>query len=126
MLLRNLTNAAPAPRNICAAARAGRMGLHPRDLPVSRTFDVRDEGEAPAAVDEMVRSGFSGAEGYRVLMPKDGRAARRIGYMVATGVTHGLRRSGQPRDVRYWTYHHDGDHYAMVLVGGGAASALGL
>jgi len=42
--------------------------------------------------------------------------AKRIGYIVTTGVTYGLRQTKQERDIRYWTYHHDSDHYAIVLV----------
>lgn len=98
------------------------MGFDPRDVPVSRTYDLADVGEAEAAVREMVEAGFAGrSEGFRVLMPKDPGRARRIGYAVTTGITHGLRQKGEPRDVRYWTYHHDDSHYAIVLIAGPAA-----
>ncbi len=98
------------------------MDFHPKDLPIYRTYDISDEGEVAPAVDEMVRLGFKGRkEGFRVLMPKkDSKAAKRIGYAVTTGVTHGLRQTGETRNVKYWTYHHDHDHYAIVLISGSA------
>ena len=40
-------------------------------------------------------------------MPKESKLAKRIGYTVTTGVTHGLRQKNEVRDIRYWTYHHD-------------------
>ena len=27
-----------------------------------------------------------------------------------------LRKTDQDRNIRYWTYHEDADHYAIVLV----------
>ena len=59
-------------------------------------------------------------------MPKSEKTAKRIGYMVTTGVTHGLRQANEPRDVRYWTYHHDADHYAIVLISNSVLEELGL
>ncbi|RNJ78253.1 MAG: hypothetical protein EB829_05110 [Nitrosopumilus sp. H8] len=100
------------------------MDFHPRDLPVSKTYDLMDEGGAQAAIIDMVGSGF-GKDGYRVLMPKEEKTAKRIGYMVTTGVTHGLRQKNKDRNIRYWTYHHDKDHYAIVLIGAAALSKLG-
>ena len=103
------------------------MEAHPRDVPVSKTFVLRDVTDANEAVAEMVATGFSGRpEGFRVLMPKDKKTAKRIGYTVTTGVSYGLRKRGQPRDVKYWTYHHDEDHYAIVLVDSAVADKLGL
>ena len=55
-------------------------------------------------------------EGFKVLMPKESKLAKRIGYTVTTGVTHGLRQKNEIRDIKYWTYHHDKDHYAIVLI----------
>ncbi|MDA7941329.1 MAG: hypothetical protein MPJ02_03535 [Nitrosopumilus sp.] len=94
------------------------METHPRDMPVSKTFDVPDEASVQGIVDEMVAGGFD--PGYRVLMPKDKRTARRIGYMVTTGVTHGMRGRGEAGRVRYWTYHHDDTRYGIVLASGAA------
>jgi len=49
-------------------------------------------------------------------MPKETKLAKRIGYMITTGVTHGLRQKNEIRDIRYWTYHYDDNHYAIVLI----------
>ncbi len=93
------------------------MEFHPKDLPISKTYDLKDEKEAIAAVEEMVKLGFKGKkEGYRVLMPKESKIAKRIGYSVTTGITTGLRQKNEDRDIKYWTYHHDDDHYAIVLI----------
>ena len=93
------------------------MAAHPRDVPVSKVFELKDVAGADEAVDEMVRTGFAGRDtGFRVLMPKDRKTAKRIGYRVTTGVSYGLRKKGDSRDVRYWTYHHDAERYAIVLV----------
>ena len=102
------------------------MDFHPKDLPVSKTYDLKDEKDASNAVEDMVKIGFQGKkEGIRVLMPKESKLAKRIGYTVTTGVTHGLRQKNEVRDVRYWTYHHDDDHYAIVLISNSALEELG-
>ena len=100
------------------------MDFHPRDLQVAKTYDLRDEKDASDAVEDMVRLGFGG--GFRVMMPRDRRTAKRIGYTVTTGVTHGLRQSGGMRDIRYWTYMHDDEHFATVLISSSALKELGL
>ena len=101
------------------------MDFHPKDLPISKTYNLTNEGEVSEAVDDMVRMGFKGREdGFKVLMPKESKIAKRIGYMVTTGVTHGLRKKNEVRDVRYWTYHHDKDHYAIVLISSSVLDSL--
>ena len=102
------------------------MDFHPKDLPVSKTYDLKDEKDASNAVEDMVNIGFQGKkEGFRVLMPKESKLAKRIGYTVTTGVTHGLRQKNEIRDVRYWTYHHDDEHYAIVLISNSTLTELG-
>jgi hypothetical protein len=102
------------------------MDFHPKDLPVSKTYDLKDEKDAYMAVEEMVNKGFQNKkDGFRVLMPKDSKIAKRIGYAVTTGVTHGLRQKNEIRDIRYWTYHHDDEHYAIVLISNSALTELG-
>lgn len=102
------------------------MDFHPKDLPVSKTYDLRDEKDATDAVNNMVMIGFKNKkDGFRVLMPKETKLAKRIGYTVTTGVTSGLRQKNEIRDVRYWTYHHDKDHYAIVLISNKALTDLG-
>lgn len=103
------------------------MTVHPRDVPVRKTFDVPDVAAAINAVNEIVDAGFANQDkGFRVLMPKEKRTAKRIGYAVTTGISSGLRKRGSHRDVKYWTYHHDGEHYAIVFTSSALAERLGL
>ncbi|MBM3910867.1 MAG: hypothetical protein FJ356_04385, partial [Thaumarchaeota archaeon] len=82
------------------------MEFHPSQIPVVKVFDIKDEKDAEDAVEEMVGLGFSNKKkGYKVLLPKESRVAKRIGYIVTTGVNFGLRKTNQERDIRYWTYH---------------------
>jgi RNase P protein component len=94
------------------------MEFHPSKIPISKTFDVKDEKQATEAAHEMVMSGFDKeGKGYKVLMSKENeKTAKRIGYTVTTTVTYALRKTNQERDVRYWTYHEDKDKYAIVFV----------
>lgn len=102
------------------------MDFHPKDLPIAKTYDLKDEKDASEAVDDMVKLGFKDRkEGFKVLMPKESKLAKRIGYTVTTGVTKGLRQKNEIRDVRYWTYHHDDDHYAIVLISNTGLEELG-
>lgn len=91
------------------------MDFHPSKVPLVKTFDISDEKSASEAAEEMVRSGFREKGGYKVLMPKEKRLAKRIGYTITTTVTYGLKKTGQERDVQYWTYHEDAEHYAIVM-----------
>ena len=60
-------------------------------------------------------------------MPKESkRTAKRIGYIITTSVTSDLKKAGQERDIKYWTYHHDKEHYAIVLVSSKVVEELGL
>ena len=93
------------------------MEFHPSQIPIIKTFDLKDEKDASTAAEEMVKIGFSKEKkGFKVLMPKESKIAKRMGYIVTTTVNHDLRKINQERDVRYWTYHHDKEHYAIVLV----------
>lgn len=102
------------------------MDFHPKDLPISKTYDLKDEKEASEAVEDMIKLGFKNRkEGFKVLMPKESKIAKRIGYTVTTGVTYGLRQKNETRDIRYWTYHHDKDHFAIVLISNAILTELG-
>ncbi|MFQ5782638.1 MAG: hypothetical protein ACE5GR_06250 [Nitrosopumilus sp.] len=102
------------------------MEFHPKDLPISKIYELKDEKDASNAVEDMVKIGFKNRkEGIKVLMPKESKLAKRIGYTVTTGVTYGLRQKKEIRDIRYWTYHHDEDHYAIVLISNSALEELG-
>ena len=101
------------------------MDFHPKDLPVAKIFDLKDEKDANDAVNEMVQMGFDNRkDGFRVLMPKETKIAKRMGYTITTGVTAGLRDKNEIRDIKYWTYHHDQDHYAIVLISNKVLSEL--
>jgi len=95
-------------------------------IPILKLFNVNDEKEASIAADEMVELGFlNEKKGFKVIMPKEPRLAKRIGYIVTTTVTAGLGKIGQDRNIKYWTYHHDGEHYAIVLVSSHVLDELG-
>ena len=97
-------------------------------IPIIKTFDLKDEKDAYDAAEEMVRIGFyKEKKGFKVLMPKEPkRQAKRIGYIITTSVTTDLKKTGQERDIRYWTFHHDKEHYAIVLVSSKVVQELGL
>ncbi|MCH7560878.1 MAG: hypothetical protein QQN62_04810 [Nitrosopumilus sp.] len=102
------------------------MEFHPKNLPISKTYDLKNEKDASMAVQDMVKLGFKNRkEGFKVLMPKESKLAKRIGYTVTTGVTKGLRHTNEIRDIKYWTYHHDKDHYAIVLISNTSLTELG-
>jgi len=103
------------------------MEFHPSQVPVAKTFEVTDEKAAYEVAESMVEQGFtSEKKGYKILMPKESRTAKRIGYIITTGVNYGLRQKNVERDIRYWTYHHDKDHYAIVLVSSKVLEEIGL
>ena len=102
------------------------MDFHPKDLPISKTYDLKDEKDALEAVEDMVKLGFKNRkEGFKVLMPKESKLAKRIGYTVTTGVTQGLGQKNEIRDIKYWTYHHDDEHFAIVLISNASLTELG-
>ena len=102
------------------------MEFHPKDLPISKTYDLQNEEDAVKAIEDMVQLGFKEKkEGYKVLMPKETKIAKRIGYTVTTGITKGLREKNETRDVKYWTYHHDDEHFAIVLIDNSVLEELG-
>lgn len=102
------------------------MEFHPKKLPISKTYDLKDEKDASIAVEDMVNLGFKNRkEGFKVLMPKETKLAKKIGYTITTGVIHGLREKNEIRDIKYWTYHHDDEHFAIVLISNNTLIELG-
>ena len=102
------------------------MEFHPKKLPISKIYDLKDEKDASNAVKDMVNLGFKDRkEGFKVLMPKESKLAKRIGYTITTGVIHGLREKNEIRDIKYLTYHHDEEHYAIVLISNTTLTELG-
>ena len=97
-------------------------------IPIIKTFDLKDEKDAYDAAEEMVRIGFyKEKKGFKVLMPRESnKTAKRIGYIVTTSVSAGLRKAGQERDIWYGTYYHDKEHFAIVLASSKVVQELGL
>lgn len=102
------------------------MEFHPSKIPIAKVFDIKDEKAANEAAEEMAKMKFEGREdGFKVLMPKEKKLAKRIGFTVTTGVNYWLRKTKQERNIRYWTYHEDDEHYAIVLVSPNVLEKLG-
>lgn len=102
------------------------VDFHPKELPIFKIYDLKDEKDALDAVEDMVKVGFEAKkEGFKILMPKETKLAKRIGYTITTGVTHGLRQENKVRDIKYWTYHHDAEHFAIVLISNSVLTELG-
>ena len=102
------------------------MDFHPKDLPISKASSSAASDVYKRQVEDMVNLGFKEKkEGFKVLMPKETKIAKRIGYTITTGVTKGLREKNETRDVKYWTYHHDDEHFAIVLIDNSVLEELG-
>ncbi len=102
------------------------MDFHPSQIPISKTFEIDDERLAPNIAMEMVRLGFSSQKGaFRIIMTKEKSVAKKIGFTVMNELNFGLRKAKQERDVRYWIYNYDQDHFAMVLISSRVLSDLG-
>ncbi len=99
------------------------MEIHPSQIPISRSFEVRGYSEVWEVVDRMLENEF-GEAGQRVLMPKDKDLAKKIGYTVVNELSKGLRMRGYRQKILYFVYHHDAEHYAIVLVSEEAFSKL--
>ena len=97
-------------------------------IPIQKTFDLKDEKDAYDAAEEMVEIGFyKEKKGFKVLMPSElKKTAKQIGYIMTTSVTSELKKADQEKDIRYWTYHHDKEYYAIVLVSSKVVEELGL
>ncbi len=102
------------------------MEFHPSNLPIAKIFELLDAKGASDAAEEMVRLGFKNRkDGFKVLMPKDSKLAKRIGYIMINSINYGLSQKNQERNIRYWTYHHDKDHYAIVFISSQVLEELG-
>jgi len=102
------------------------MEFHPSKIPISKTFQAKNEHEAPDIAAEMVKLGFGMQKGaFRVIMTKDKSVAKKIGFTIMNELNLGLRKAKQERDVRYWIYSYDTDHYAMILISSKVFDALG-
>jgi hypothetical protein len=95
-------------------------------LPVVQSFEINDERKASELAGQMVRLGFTSQKGaFKVIMTKEQKVAKKIGFTIMNELNFGLRKSKQERDIRYWIYSHDADHYAMVLISSKVMQELG-
>jgi len=102
------------------------MDFHPSQLPIAQSFQIEDERKAPDIAAQMVQLGFATQKGaFRVIMTKEQKSAKKIGFTIMNELNFGLRKAKQERDVRYWIYSHDADHYAMVLISSRVMQELG-
>jgi len=102
------------------------MEFHPSQLPISQTFQVYDEYKAPDIAQQIVKVGFATQKGaFRIIMTKEKGTAKKIGFTILNELNQGLERTKQERDIRYWIYSHDAEHYAMVLISSKILSQLG-
>ena len=102
------------------------MEFHPSQIPVSKTFHITDENQSVDIATEMIRLGFtSQKEAFLVVMTNDKKIAKKIGYTIMNELNFGLRKTKQVRDVRYWIYTFDKEHYAMVLISSKVFQELG-
>lgn len=102
------------------------MDFHPSQLPVTQSFQIDDERKAQDLADQMVKLGFSTQKGaFKVIMTKEQKTAKKIGFTIMNELNFGLKKTKQERDVRYWIYSHDADHYAMVLISSKVMEELG-
>lgn len=75
---------------------------------------------------QMVMMGFATQKGaFRVIMKKEQKIAKKIGFTIISELNLGLRKTKQERDVRYWIYSYTADQYAMVLISSKVMAELG-
>jgi hypothetical protein len=102
------------------------MDFHPSQLPVLKTFEIDNESQVSDAVSEMIRLGFSNHQSaIKILMTNEKEQAKKIGFLIMNEINFGLRKTKQERDVRYWIFHHDKSHFAMILISSKALHELG-
>ena len=102
------------------------MDIHPSQIPISKTFDVKDYSEASNVLNDMLTRDFSNELGFKILIPKDQNLAKRIGYTIVNELNKGLRMKRYTHNLRYFVYHHDPVHYAIVIVSEEALAKLHL
>lgn len=102
------------------------MEFHPSQLPIVQTFQINDERKSVDIANEMVKMGFTSKKGaFKIIMTKEKKTAKKIGFTILNELNLGLRKTKQERDVRYWIYSHDKDHFAMVLISSKIMQELG-
>ena len=103
------------------------MEFHPSQIPVIKVYEIKDVKAASESALDMIGIGFEGQKGgFKIIMPKEEKLAKRIGFTVTTELNFMLRKNNQERNLRYWTYHHDEKNYAIVLISWNVFDSLGL
>ena len=102
------------------------MEFHPSQIPISKTFHITDEYQSSDIASEMVKLGFANQRGgFLLIMTNDKKIAKKIGFTIMNELNFGLRKTKQERDVRYWIYTYDKEHFAMVLISSKVFQELG-
>jgi hypothetical protein len=115
-----------SPRDFIYQTGIENMDFHPSQLPIAHSFQIDDERKAGDIAGQMVQLGFALQKGaFRVIMIKEQKVAKKIGFTIMNELNFGLRKAKQERDVRYWIYNYDIDHYAMVLISSKVMQDLG-
>ena len=91
------------------------MDVHPSQIPISQLFNVKDHSDAWKTINEMLAMDFSKEQAFKILMPKDQDLARKLGYAIVNELNKGLRIQRYQHNIRYFVYHHDSEHYAIVI-----------
>jgi hypothetical protein len=77
------------------------MEFHPSRLPIAHSFMIEDERESGDVVSQMIRMGFSMQKGaFKVIMPKEQKVAKKIGFTIMNELNFGLRKAKQEREDR--------------------------
>jgi len=90
------------------------MDVHPSKIPVSKSFDIKNQSDIGKVINEMLAMDFT-ERGFKILMPKEEKLAKRLGYIMVNELNRGLRMQRYPHKIRYFVYHHDPEHYAIVI-----------
>lgn len=90
------------------------MDVHPSKIPVGKSFDIKNQSDVGKVINEMLAMDFK-ERGFKILMPKEEKLAKRLGYIIVNELNRGLRMQRYPHKIRYFVYHHDPEHYAIVI-----------
>lgn len=93
--------------------------MHPSQVPVIHSFMVSDVDTAMDAIDGILQLYEQHrAIRFRVLLPKSSDA-RSLGYTLLNELNLRIRhlfKGSMSINIRYLVYHHDSNHYALLLL----------
>ncbi|MFN4336127.1 MAG: hypothetical protein ACK4FV_00905 [Candidatus Nitrosocaldus sp.] len=97
--------------------------MRPSEVPVIHSFIVNDVREAIDAVDNMLQLYEQhNTVRFRILLPKADNA-KRIGYILLNELNLRIRHTFKG-NIRYIVYHHDSNHYALLLLDDGSSNTF--